>query len=591
MSRENRRRAALRFAGLPLLIPLLAVAAASAQETSGGEPPSADAAATSAPHDELERGTPRGAARGYLEAARAGDFARAARYLDLRRLDPDERTQRGPALARKLKVVLDRELWVPLEELSDRPRGDREDGLPTDVERLGVVSLGPERVEVDLARVPVDGKPLWLFAGDTVARIPDLYAEYGYGPLERYLPDVFFEQRFLEVLLWQWGALLTLVFAAWLLSYLLAGGIVAVLRPLVARTETDIDDQLFESTLPPLRLASAVMIFWLGTLPLGLSVPARDFLGATERALVLVAFTWLVIRMVNLISEVIAQRLRARGQEGAVPLVDPGRKTVKFVVYLVTFVAILDNFGFNVTALVAGLGVGGIAVALAAQKTLENLFGGVMLYADRPIRVGDFCRFAGQVGTVEDIGMRSTRIRTLDRTIITVPNAEFSNLHLENFAERDRIRLFAVLGLRYETTPEQLRHVLVEIRKLLYAHPKISNDPARIRFIGFGAYSLDLEIFAYATTSDWAEFLGIREDVFLRIMDLVEASGTGFAFPSQTLYLGKDDGLDAERAQAAEQEVRAWRERGELLLPDFPETVVRELEDGHPWPPDGSPGR
>ena len=249
----------------------------------------------------------------------------------------------------------------------------------------------------------------------------------------------------------------------------------------------------------------------------------------------------------------------------------------------------LDNFGFNVTALVAGLGVGGIAVALAAQKSIENLFGGIMLYADRPVRVGDYCGFGGRTGVVEEIGMRSTRIRTLDRTVLTVPNAEFSSLQIENFAKRDFIRLSTTLGLRYETTPDQLRHVLIELRRLLYGHPMVSNDPARVRFTGFGAFSLDLEITAYVTTSDWAEFLGVREDLYLQMMDLVEASGTGFAFPSQTLYLGKDEGLDAERGRAAAAEVEAWRERHELFLPDFSDDEIKRLEGKHLWPPSGGP--
>ncbi|NNL65844.1 MAG: mechanosensitive ion channel family protein, partial [Myxococcales bacterium] len=544
------------------------------------------------PYDELDRGSPRGSALGYLLACREGDYERAAAYLDLRRIDPGARAERGPKLARQLKVVLDRTLWVPVDDLSESAEGLVDDGLPADMDRIGVIETGARDVEIDLERVEgEDGTPVWLFSAATVAAVPKLHQEFGYGPLHRYLPAVFFEVRALEVLLWQWIALLALVVAAWMLSYLCAAGIVAALRPLVARTETDLDDRLFDATLPPLRLISAVFVFWLGSLPLGLAVPAREFLGAIERGLVLIAVTWLVIRFVDVISEIIEQRLERRGQETAVPLVAPGRKTVKGVVFLVTFVAILDNFGFNVTALVAGLGVGGIAVALAAQKSIENLFGGIMLYADRPVRVGDFCKFAGQVGTVEEVGMRSTRVRTLDRTVVTVPNAEFSNLHLENFAERDFIRLHTVLGLRYETTPEQLRHLLVELRKLLYAHPKISNDPARVRFVSFGAYSLDVEITAYAATSDWAEFLGIREDFFLAAMDRVEASGTGFAFPSQTLYLAQDGGTDEEQARAAEAEVKAWRERDALLLPDFPESTIQELEGAHPWPPEGSPGR
>ncbi len=586
-----------RFVSVLLGLALLVLGGFPSGEAAAQEAePAAEAAAPSqveeVPYDEFDRGTPRGSAVGYLEAARADDYERAARYLDLRRIDPGQRATRGPRLARELKLVLDRELWVPVDELSERAEGFQSDGLPKDTDRIGDIASESGTVHVDLKRVPRgDGTLVWLFSDEVLARVPALYEEFGHGPLEQYLPKVFFETRVLEVLLWQWAALIVLLFVAWLLSYAVAAAVVGVLRPVVARTETDIDDRLFESTLPPLRLVAAVFVFWAGTLPLGLNVPAREFLSAAERALVLVAITWLVIRLVNLVAEIVEKRLEAQGQEEAVPLVAPGRKAVKAAIYLITFVAILDNFGFNVTALVAGLGVGGIAVALAAQKSLENLFGGIMLYADRPIRVGDFCKFAGQVGTVEDIGMRSTRIRTLDRTVVTVPNAEFSNLHIENYAMRDFIRFYTVLGLRYETSAEQLRHVLVEIRKLLYAHPKVSKDPARVRFISFGAYSLDVEVFAYVTTSDWAEFVGIREDLMLRIMDLVDASGSGFAFPSQTLYLGKDDGLDGERATAAEAEVRAWREREELLLPDFPDATIRELEGQHPWPPEGAPAK
>ena len=576
-----------------LLLALLAllVLATAAPSARAEAPPAAPSASSQAIRDELERGTPRGSAVGYLTACREGDYERAARYLDLRRIAPDQRPSRGPKLAHQLKVVLDRELWVPVDDLSTDPSGAAGDGLRANVDRIGVIEASAGTVPVDLQRVPrSDGVPVWLVSASTLARVPELYKEFGYGPLERFLPRVFFEVRLLEVLLWQWIALLVITFAAWLLSYVGASALVAVLRPLVSRTATELDDRLLDTTLPPVRLLLAILLFWIGSQTLGLAVPVETFLAESERSLVLVAITWLLMRLVNVVSNLMEQHLDARGQGTAVPLVAPGRKAVKAAIFLIAFVAVLDNFGFNVTALVAGLGVGGIAVALAAQKSIENLFGGIMLYADRPVHVGDFCKFGGQVGTVEEIGLRSTRIRTLDRTVVSVPNAEFSNLHLENFAKRDFIRLATTLGLRYETTPEQLRHILVELRRLLYAHPMVSNDPARVRFVGFGAFSLDLEIMAYVTTSDWAEFLGVREDLYLRMMDLVEASGTGFAFPSQTLYLGRDGGLDAERARAAAEEVRAWRERRQLYLPDFSDDEIERLGGSVPWPPSGAPG-
>jgi MscS family membrane protein len=259
------------------------------------------------------------------------------------------------------------------------------------------------------------------------------------------------------------------------------------------------------------------------------------------------------------------------------------------VIVLIGVLGVLGTLGVNVSAAVAGLGVGGIAVALAAQKTLENLFGGISLFADRPVRVGDFCRYGTEVGTVEEIGLRSTRIRTLDRTVVAIPNSEFSNLKLENFAHRDRMRLWTLVGVRYETTPDQLRYLLTRLREILVAHPRILEDPARVRFVGFGSSSLDLDIYAYVRTSDYNEFLEISEDLNLRIMDIVSDAGSGFAFPSSTAYIAKDDGLDPERSRAAESAVAAWRENGELFVPAFPPERVRELSGKLPWPPEGSP--
>jgi MscS family membrane protein len=189
---------------------------------------------------------------------------------------------------------------------------------------------------------------------------------------------------------------------------------------------------------------------------------------------------------------------------------------------------------------------------------------------------------------VEAVGLRSTRLRTLDRTVVTIPNAQFSEMKLETFAARDKIRMIFKIGLRYETTPDQVRWILVELRKLLYAHPRVHEDPARIRFVGFGAYSLDLEVFAYAVTDDFNEFLAIQEDVLLRIMDVVEASGSGFAFPSQTLYMERGGGVDRERGETAAAEVAAWRERRELQLPHFSREAIDALDDTLDYPPRGS---
>jgi MscS family membrane protein len=283
-------------------------------------------------------------------------------------------------------------------------------------------------------------------------------------------------------------------------------------------------------------------------------------------------------------------RLIERGQANVAPLLPPGRRVAQLVLVAIAALVMLDNFGFNVTTLIAGLGVGGIAVALAAQKSIENLFGGLTLYADRPVAVGDFCRFGDTVGTVEEIGLRSTRIRTLERTVVSVPNAEFSNLFLDNFTRRDKFWYHPTIGLRYETTPDQLRCILVAIREMLYAHPNVDPDPARVRFTQFSAYSLDLEIFAYVRAADYAKYLGVAEDLNLRIMDIVSEAGSSFAFPSQTTYVETGQPLDAELAQQATGRVREWREKKALYLPDFPPQQIDELKGTLKFPPEGAPG-
>jgi MscS family membrane protein len=566
-------------------------ATAQAPAEASSKPP--EASQPMGPPDPLNRGTPRGAASGFLQAARDGDFDKAAEYLDLRRLSTRQREQEGPEFARKLATVLARTVVIDPENLSATNEGQAGDGLPAWQDRLARIKTKSGSVDVLLQRVPRqgDGVRIWKISSYTVAEIPDLYREFGSSFLEEWLPRPFFEVHLLEMQLWQWVSVLCLVFLAWLLSWLFATVVVRILGRLAARTQTGLDDRVVHLVRNPVRVLLAVLIFHLGTLPLGLALTARAWLVDIEKILVVVALTWLLLQLVDLAALAMQERLARNGEAGSAALVTPGKRTVRAIIVVLAALFLLDNLGFNVAALIAGLGVGGIAVALAAQKTVENLFGGVTILADRPVRVGDFCRFGDKIGTVEEIGLRSTRVRTLDRTLVTVPNAEFSSLQLENFAMRDRIRLTTVLGLRYETTNEQLRYVLARLREMLLAHPMIDPDPARVRFVGFGAYSLDLEVFAYARTSDWNEFLQIREDVYLRIMGIVEEAGTGFAFPSSTTYVGRDEGLDEKAAREAEARVANWRDESALPFPEFSPDQRAALLDTLDWPPEGSHGR
>jgi MscS family membrane protein len=265
-----------------------------------------------------------------------------------------------------------------------------------------------------------------------------------------------------------------------------------------------------------------------------------------------------------------------------------GARTIGTAASVVIIGKASQELGLPLYSVVAGLGIGGLAVALAIRPTLENLIGGIMLYLDQPVRIGDFCSFGDKTGTVESIGVRTTKIRALDRTLISIPNAALADMQLINWAKCDRMLINATIGLRYETENDQLRHVLVKFREMLHAHPKIDSDTVRVRFAGFGQSSLDIGVRIYALTKDFNEFHAISEDVLLRMSDIVKKSGSSFAFPSQTLYMGRDDGLDGELGETAAKEVESWRKAGKLPFPRLAADRIEQLKGTLDYPPRGS---
>ncbi len=339
---------------------------------------------------------------------------------------------------------------------------------------------------------------------------------------------------------------------------------------------------------PASFLALMFLVEYLVRVQVGITGVATDLLQALLPAISYLALAWLVWQASLFLAEAIIFSPRIPDQGLDAHLL----RLVARVVGLVGVLVILfwggNRLGLPLYGLIAGVSVGGLAIALAAQSTLENFMGSINLFADRPVRIGEFCRYGGDMGVVEEIGLRSTRIRGPDRTVTTVPNSDVSKMQITNFTRRDRMLLKTVLGLRYETSPDQLRHLLTRLRELLVAHPCILKDPLRVRFVGFGDSSLNVELFAFVRTRDFNEFLAVQEDVFLRIIDLVEASGTGFAFPSQTLYMARDAGLDVQRKEQAEATVNQWREREDLPFPNLDPEHANTLKDSLDWPPTGA---
>lgn len=536
------------------------------------------------PDDQFNRGVPRTSIEGFLKAAGNRDYERAAEYLDLRNLPRGLDQSDGPDVARELKIVFDRALWIDLDLLSDDPRGHLDDGLPTYRDRVGRIETPEKTFDILVQQVPRgDGVSIWKFSSITVAQIPQLYAEFGYPVFLEILPVWFLDIQFLGLAAWEWVTMLVLVVPAYLLALLLTKLVIFGLR----RTRAGLSYQVERVITGPGLLLLFAVIGRTVLNMVGPSVTGRAIMQA--KTIPLIALAWAGVRLFDVVEAHVAERLRRRDRFDLTVLLRPVKNTLKIIVIFIIALVWLDNIGFRVTTVLAGLGIGGLAVALAAQRSIENFIGAITLYASRPVRVGDFCRFADKIGTVEEIGLRSTKVRTLDRTVVSVPNAEFANLYLDNFTMRDRIWYHPRISLRYETTPDQIRYILVEIRKMLYAHPKVHPDPARIRFVEFGKYSLDLDVFAYVEVTDYGEFLEVAEDLNLRIMDIVAQSGSRFAFPSQTTYLERGDKPNDDLARAVEAQVNEWRKQQALYLPSFPSEKIAELAGSLDYPPTGSP--
>ncbi|MGM3389183.1 mechanosensitive ion channel family protein [Stutzerimonas stutzeri] len=338
----------------------------------------------------------------------------------------------------------------------------------------------------------------------------------------------------------------------------------------------------------PVQIYLAVMLFAVVAQDIGISIIVRQYFSELTVAFAWFAFLLLAWRLVDVIAGALGRSMTRRANLGAVSAILFFRRSFKVLLGCLGVVVVLDILGFDVSTGLAALGIGGIAIALGAQKTIENLVGGLSVIFDQPVRVGDFCEVGDIVGTVEQIGMRSTRIRTLDRTIVFIPNGDLSARVIENYAHRDRFWFHPLLSLRYETTPDQLRYLLVQLRSVLYAHPKVNPDPARVRFVGFGHGALNVEIFAYVDAVDYDDFLEVQEDLGLHIADVVKESGTSFALPSHTLYLASDSGVSEEKARAVEETVETWRAEGNLQMPQFSAERIRELKGSIAYPPHGS---
>jgi len=485
-------------------------------------------AAQEIPADDLGRGTPKRSSDGFIAAADVGDYDTAAEYLDLRNLRGAARDLSGAQLAQQLFIIIQRADWVEIEELVDDPRGKRNDNLPDYRDAMGVVMNEGRQVQLFLQRVPRgDDAFIWKVSNASVSLIPSLYANYGYPEYVEKLRRSVPEKDVFGMELFKWIVVLGVGFSVYVAVLLGA----LIIRLGIGKTAPEAGRRAFRFLALPFGIWLVVIaVNWTAT-SLGRGIAAEHWEHVTPVPVLITV--WLLFATANLVRDTARTRFQRLGRMGASMLLGPATNAVKLVIVAGATLAYLNQLGLDITTVLAGLGVGGIAVALALQKPMEDVFGAVTLYTQQPVRVGDFCRVGDVTGTIEEIGLRTTRIRTLANTVIAIPNSKLAAEPIDNISARQKILFRNKLRLSFGTTRDQLEKVLEGCRTLLETHSRVLADGQRVRFNEIGDDGLLVEVYAYVDTPAWAEYLEIAEDLNLRILEIVAGAGTSLSPPAR----------------------------------------------------------
>ncbi|MEQ8577379.1 MAG: mechanosensitive ion channel family protein [Balneola sp.] len=454
------------------------------------------------------------------------DLKKAATTMKLLEGSEEERVE----LATELKKVLDaRGLLVEYEDVPNtRNFVDSLSGLQQYI-------LFDELPEVYLTKTNNE----WVFSKATIEQIPQLYRDTFSSLVQAVVGELpeSLKQDWFGIQIWQYLAvfcwlLLGLIFRK-IFEFILENYI----HKLAKKTKFTWDDDLIDGIDKPSGFIF-MMFFWLATFTnLQLSVTVNHYLSLILEIAVSVGFIWLFYNLSDVFSKylgVLTSKTETKLDDQLVPLI---RKTLRFFVLVMGIILILQNNGYNVASLIAGLGIGGLAVALAARDTLANFFGSVTIFVDKPFRIGDWIKVAGVEGTVEEVGFRSTRIRTFYNSLVSVPNSNISNNEVDNLGLREYRRLLTTLNLTYSTSPEQMEAFVEGIKAIVKSNPHFRQDFYEVHFNAFGAHSLDVMIYVFFKVPDWSTELQQKHNFFLEVLKLAKEVGVEFAFPTQTLHV------------------------------------------------------
>lgn len=481
------------------------------------------------PKDPLGRNTPRGTITAFIRSANSSDLVTSGRFMQL---TAKQRPQ-TETLARDLKDLMDRYFRQPVSTISDSPEGSVDDGLALDREQVGPLKVAEEEAYVELVRVKdKEAGQIWLISTETLAQVPALHESIEKTWLERLMPEsllykTIFGISYQNVIGWIASVAIPLLLF-WLVFLIIATLSRAIVKNPTRRERAE---RRYDALRWPITIVLTLSIHLVSIYALRLSLKSRIVYGRIIAAILVLAIAWLIRRVVTLSFSYTRRKMTSEKQTGTRSLMLLGERLVKALIILVAIFLVLTMSGVDTQTALAGVGIFGVALAVGAQKTVENFLGGFFLLTDKVIAVGDSCSISNRAGTVEDITLRSVRLRTTEQTLLSIPAGVLSQQSIENFTTRGKILAKTTLRLCYETTTGQLRSILDRIRKLLSDIPEIETETCRIRLVDFGVRSIEVELFAYVLTTNYSEFLAVREDLLLQIVGIVEEEGSKFSGP------------------------------------------------------------
>ncbi|MGB7845059.1 MAG: mechanosensitive ion channel family protein [Candidatus Acidiferrum sp.] len=517
------------------------------------------------PSDPLGRDNPRGCVLGFIKAAQEENYRKAIQYFQPLPPRKHPSQQDEYELAAQLLAILNQKFTGPLDFISRDPQGRLDDGLPPDQEKVSSVLGTNEASPILLVRIEDEqGRKLWYFSRTTLAQVPQVYDSLSFPEIEKKLPTYLVENRFLSMPYWQWLAIIIFIPIALLVARISTKFLELALRYWrKARHKAPVPIEPV-TRLGPLTYVIALLIHYALISYIGTSLLYRTYYRTAIWILLAVTFYWLLTRVTRAISSRIGASLSSRGMYAERSIVSLVRRFVEVTIFIVVSLVVLSGLGFDVSTALAGVGIGTLALGLGAQKTFENMFGGVSVLFDKVIQIGDTCKVNNQVGVVEDIGLRSTRLRTPERTLLSIPNGIMASAVVENLRFRDKFLCQQVIRLRYDLSPDHIRFVLQEIRELLRGNPKVEDSSARLRFIRFADYALEVELYCYILEREYADFLAAQEALLLSIMDCLEKAGAVVALPTQTTFVTQDSWVDPAKEKAAKAAIEKIRDPGVL---------------------------